>query len=98
MPELKMQDYTMYIWRLDRRYKTGQRAVKTYVYRNTHEQWMLEEVRDLEAGLYPKSAGFVLEFVPTMKTVKNLITGELVEIPHDTPRACDPSSELYWSL
>jgi hypothetical protein len=39
-----------------------------------------------------------MEFVPTMKTVKNLMTGVEIEIPHDTPRSCDPSSELYWSM
>lgn len=92
-----LQDYTMYIWKLDYRYKTGRRPVNTYVYPNKHEQWMREEVRDLQAGLYPKSAGFVIEFVPTMKTVKNLITGQEVQIAHDTPRCCDPSSETYWS-
>jgi hypothetical protein len=38
--------------------------------------------------------------IPTeeMKTVKNYITGEKVVIPADTPRCCDPSSELYWSM
>ena len=96
--ELKMQDYIMYIWKLDRRCRTGRRAVNTYVYPNKHEQWMKEEVRDLQAGLYPLSRGFVLEFVPAMKTVRNLMTGELVQIERDTPRCCDPSSEAYWSL
>lgn len=33
-----------------------------------------------------------------MKTVRNLMTGKEVQIPVDTPRACDPSSELYWSM
>jgi hypothetical protein len=93
-----LQDYTMYIWKLDRRLKTGRRAVQTYVYRAKHDQWMREEVRDLQAGLYPKSKGFILEFVPTMRTVKNLMTGEEVQIPYDTPRSCDPSTELYWSM
>jgi hypothetical protein len=93
-----LQDYTMYIWKLDRRLKAGRRAVQTYVYRARHDQWMQEEVRDLQAGLYPKSKGFILEFVPTMRTVRNLMTGELVQIPHDTPRSCDPSTELYWSM
>jgi hypothetical protein len=36
--------------------------------------------------------------VPTMKTVINLMSGKPIEIPHDTPRSCDPSSELYWSM
>jgi hypothetical protein len=33
-----------------------------------------------------------------MKTVKNLMSGIDIEIPVDTPRSCDPSSELYWSM
>lgn len=32
------------------------------------------------------------------KKVKNLMTGAEVEIDSNTPRCCDPSSELYWSL
>jgi hypothetical protein len=59
---------------------------------------MENEVRGLRAQLYPTLAGFRIEFVPTMKTVKNLMSGVEVEIPHDTPRACDPSSELYWTM
>ena len=34
----------------------------------------------------------------TMKTVTNLMTGKDIEIAENTPRACDPSSELYWSM
>ncbi len=33
-----------------------------------------------------------------MKTVRNLMTGEEVSIPTNTPRSCDPSSELYHSM
>lgn len=33
-----------------------------------------------------------------MKTVRSLMTGELIEIPADTPLSCDPSSETYWSM
>lgn len=33
-----------------------------------------------------------------MKTVKSLMTGEEVEIPINTPRSCDPSTELFWSM
>lgn len=32
------------------------------------------------------------------KKVKNLMTGQDVEIDSNTPRCCDPSSELYWSM
>ena len=37
-------------------------------------------------------------FPVTMKTVRNLMTGELMEIPSNTPRCCDPSTETYWSM
>ena len=33
-----------------------------------------------------------------MKKVKSLMTGIEVEIPEDTPRCADPSSELFWSM
>ena len=32
------------------------------------------------------------------KVVKNLMTGQDVEIAYNTPRSCDPSTELYWSM
>jgi hypothetical protein len=34
----------------------------------------------------------------TMKTVTNLMTGKEIQIAVDTPLACDPSSETYWSM
>ena len=36
-------------------------------------------------------------FVFPMKTVKNLMTGKLVQIEADTPWCCNPASETYWS-
>ena len=33
-----------------------------------------------------------------MKKVINLMSGVEIEIAADTPRCCDPSSELYWSM
>jgi hypothetical protein len=31
-------------------------------------------------------------------TVKNLMTGEMVAIPADTPWCCRPDAEAYWSM
>lgn len=36
--------------------------------------------------------------VVKMKKVKNLMTGDEIEIPSNTPYCCDPSTETYWSL
>jgi len=32
------------------------------------------------------------------KIVRSLMTGKEVEIDVNTPRSCDPSTELYWSM
>lgn len=36
--------------------------------------------------------------VVSKKTVKNLMTGKMIEIDSNTPRCCDPSSETYWTM
>ena len=92
------QDHTMYIYKADRRTKTGERLVSTTVWQHRDAAEMAREVRELQYELWPVSQGFRIEFVPTMKTVKNLMTGKDVQIAHDTPRSCDPSSELYWTM
>ena len=33
-----------------------------------------------------------------MKKVTNLMSGIEIEIAEDTPRCCDPSTELYWAM
>ena len=92
------QDWTMYIWKLDRRTRRGERLFSTTVWTGRDEAAMQREVNELLlSGLYTVDQ-FRFEYVPTMKTVKNLMTGADVQIPHDTPRSCDPSSELYWSM
>lgn len=91
------QNWTMYIYRQDRRYTEGRRLYSTSVWEGRDEQGMQREVDELYLQTYPRKK-FSIEFFPTTKQVKNLMTGELVEIPWDTPRSCDPSSELYWSM
>jgi len=92
------QNHTMYIYKKDARKKSGERLVSTTVWQHRDEAEMKREVRELQYELYPIHKGFRIEFVPTMKTVKNLMTGKEIQIPHDTPRSCDPSTELYWSM
>jgi hypothetical protein len=89
--------HTMYIWRTDRRTRRGERLFSTTVWHDRDEEGMQREVDELYLHHYPRTQ-YRIEFCPTMKTVTNLMSGKPVEIPHDTPRACDPSSELYWSM
>ena len=91
-------DHTMYIYKADQRKKSGERLVSTTVWRNRDEAEMRREVRELQYELWPVAKGYRIEFVATMKTVVNLMSGKEIQIPHDTPRSCDPSSELYWSM
>ena len=92
------QNWTMYIWKLDRRCKRGERLVSTEVWIDQTEAGMEKEVAELLTLSWYTVDKFRFEYVPTTKTVRNLMTGQEVQIPHDTPRACDPSSELYWSM
>lgn len=38
------------------------------------------------------------QFIEKTRRVKNQMTGLEVEITANTPRSCDPSSDLYWSM
>lgn len=38
------------------------------------------------------------EKIEKTKIVHNLMSGQPVELSVNTPRCCDPSSELYWSM
>lgn len=41
---------------------------------------------------------FMIKYPVGMKTVKNLMTGQEIQIAEDTPYCCDPSTERYWSM
>ena len=91
------QDYTMYIYKRDGRTKTGERLFSTTVWADRDAEGIKRECNELY-DLYPATRGWRFECVPTMKTVRNLMTGKDIQIAHDTPRSCDPSSELYWTM
>ena len=91
------QDYTMYIYKIDRRTKNGERLVSTTVWSNRTEAGMKRECAEL-FQLYPAKQGYRFEYQPRMKTVVNLMSGKEIQIEANTPRCCDPSSELYWTM
>lgn len=91
------QDYTMYIYKTDRRTRTGERLIHTSVWNRESDASMKRECNEL-ADLYPASSGYRFEYHPKMKTVKNLMSGKDVQIDRDTPWCCNPASETYWSM
>jgi hypothetical protein len=92
------QPYTLYIYKKDRRYKAGERLVSTSTWQHRDEAEMRREIRELQYEMWPMGKGFRIECHPANKVVKNLMTGENIEIAADTPHCCDPSSETYWSM
>ena len=89
--------YTLYIYKTDRRTNTGERLYSTTVWPVADDNAMRRTVAEL-FPLYRPEDGFRFDWTPAYKTVKNLMTGADVVIAYDTPRSCDPSSELYWSM
>jgi hypothetical protein len=94
---MSKQDYTMYIYKTDRRCKTGERLFSTTVWRDRTKAGIRRECNELY-NLYPATKGWRFECHPTMKTVKNLMSGLDVQIDRDTPWCCNPASETYWSM
>ena len=90
------QDYTMYIYKADKRTKSGERLVSTTVWTDRTAESMRREGLGI-SDLYPARRGYRFEYCPTMKTVINIMSGKEIQIATNTPRCCDPSSELYWS-
>jgi hypothetical protein len=90
------QDYTLYIYKADKRCKTGERLFSTTVWTNRDDNGMRREVAEL-FDLYNPNKGWRFEWFPAYKTVKNLMTGKDVQIDRDTPWSCNPASESYWS-
>lgn len=90
MAPMKKQDYTLYIYKKDKRTKSGERLVKTRVC-----TLMRKEEMEVIAGSY--RGDLRAEYVPSMVTVKSLMTGQDVQIASDTPWCCNPASETFWS-
>lgn len=94
---IELKDWTLEVWKFDRRRKEGKFLEKTYQYRQTHEGWMHEELRDL-GGLYPADR-YHLRFVETSVVVRSLMTGEEVVLHYtEVGGPCDPSTERFWSM
>jgi hypothetical protein len=93
---MERKDYTLRVYKKDRRTKSGELHVGDYDYKNKTSKWMSEEMRDLACGLYPPQK-YRLELVETYVTQVNLVSGELFQERFDTPYYCSASSESFWS-
>lgn len=61
--------------------------------------------RAVNKGIIDAASGYAIadnetyrENIEQTKIVKNFMNGKEVEISVNTPRSCDPSTELFWSM
>ena len=84
------RDYTVELYKLDRRVKDGRKLVAKMDYH-------CEDLAVIE-GDFPVKRGYVRFIHETYVTKRNLMTGVEYQERYDTPYACSPSSEAYWSM
>ena len=88
----KMTEYTLEIYRADRRTKSGLRLIEKLDYDPVTEDTIDGIVRFREAQ------GFIVRKFETYVTKRNLMGGAEFRERYDTPHYCSPSSESYWSM
>jgi hypothetical protein len=84
---------TVEVYKQDRRVKAGERRVQT-VDHSTQDRGAVDAVY---AAKYPKHKGYRYEIHDTLVTRRSALDGTLFQERYDTPYACSPSSEAYWS-
>lgn len=87
-----MKEYTLEIYKSDKRTKEGRRLVAKEDFAPTTEAY-INAVADGKRKL-----GFIVEVYETFVTKKNLMGGKEFQERYDTPYYCSPSSESYWSM
>lgn len=85
--------YTLEVYRLDRRTKTGERLHLKQDYDTDNLSMLTHTVKHT----WPASK-FRTEIHETYVTRKNLMTGKEYQERYDTPYFCSPSRESYWSM
>ena len=85
-----MKEYTLEIYKNDKRTKEGRRLVE------------VQEFTATDAGIKTladtiRESGFIVEVFATYVTTRNLMTGKEFQERYDTPYHCSPRSESFWS-
>ena len=85
------KDWTVEVWRLDRRLKVGRRLLEKHDYRDQ----TLDSMKAIMAGLNHAPNRYLLELRETWVTRRNAMSGEQFQERYDTPWCCSPASESY---
>jgi type I restriction-modification system DNA methylase subunit len=93
------KDWVLRVYKRDLRCKAGERQVNEYRYNDWTQAQMAEETRDLRNTLYRAEQGWRLEFHASWVKVRNIMTGQDVQIrAEDQGGVCDPSQERFWTM
>ena len=87
-----MTEYTLEIYKSDRRIKGGYRLVEKRDFAPT-----TKDAINSIAGKFQEQ-GFIVKIFETFVTKTNLMGGKEFQERYDTPIYCPPSSESYWSM
>lgn len=91
---MERKDYTVEVYKMDRRTKAGQRLV----IKQDHKDIDLKTLKHLYETTYFKKDGYVHAYHETYVTRRSLMGGKEYQERYDTPYFCSPSSESYWSM
>lgn len=83
-------EYTVEVYKLDKRYKEGQRLSFKQDYKGM--------TLDVLEKMHPRGLGRIVMIHETYVTKKNLMGGAEFRERYDTPYFCSPASESYWSM
>lgn len=86
-------DYTVEVYKKDKRYKSGYRLFGKFDYVDYNEADLTRHYN----FVYLPGSNFVFEIYPTWISRHNHLTGEEFKERYDTPYFCSPSSETFWS-
>ena len=93
---MERKDFTLLVYKFDKRTKAGRKMVGIYDYVNQDAKWMAEEIRELHNTVCPADK-YEIELHETYVTSINAMTGEEFKERFDTPYYASPRSETYWS-
>jgi hypothetical protein len=85
--------YTVEVYKKDRRTKKGERLVR----KTDHVTCDLSALEHVYKHTYFPSHGYRYEIHETMVSRRSALDGTVFQERYDTPYACSPSSEAYWS-
>jgi len=88
----KLTEYTLEIYKTDKRTKTGTLLVDVKDFAPVTEAYINTVASEYMAN------GYIVKKFETYVTKTNLIGGKTFTERYDTPSFCSPSSESYWSM